>query len=193
MIRSVLAGFFIGIGATVYLTIGGVVGAVFFSVGLATILIFGFFLFTGKAGLLSTNEIRVWKLCEVWIGNFLGAALCVALLKLTPVAVELSTKATAIVATRNGNPFVANTALGFLCGVLMYSAVTGYKKTESLLYIVLPIVTFIMTGCNHCVADMFYLTIGADEVADFVSLIPTTMGNVIGCNFVPLAIKLTDK
>lgn len=193
MTRAILAGFFIGIGAAVYLTIGGVVGAAFFSVGLATILVFGFSLFTGKAGLLATGEIRPLELLNVWLDNFIGVILCTRLLTLTPIGADLVAKAAAIVEVRNSNSIITNLVLGFFCGVLMYAAVTGYKKMSNLFYIILPVVTFIMVGCNHCIADMAYIMLGADEWADFISLVPTTAGNVIGCNFIPLLLRLGER
>ena len=50
-ILSIIAGIMIGIGGLVNLSIGGVVGAIVFSVGLLTIIYYQFALFTGKAGL----------------------------------------------------------------------------------------------------------------------------------------------
>ena len=82
---SILAGFMIGMGGIIYLTLGGVVGALFFSLGLMTIITFKFELFTGKAGLLATNEIGFWKLCKIWLGNLLGTGLCGFLALMTPV------------------------------------------------------------------------------------------------------------
>ena len=193
MTKAILAGFFIGIGAAVYLTLGGVVGAAFFSVGLATILVFGFSLFTGKAGLLATGEIRPWELLCVWVWNCAGVYICALLLMLTPIGAGLVAKAAAIVDVRNSNTMVENLVLGIFCGVLMYAAVAGYKKTGNLFYIVLPVVTFIMVGCNHCVADMAYIMLGSDEWADLISLVPTTAGNVIGCNFIPLLMRLGER
>ena len=54
---SIFAGFLIGMGGIIYLKVGGIAGALFFSLGLMTIITFKFNLFTGKAGLLSTEEI----------------------------------------------------------------------------------------------------------------------------------------
>lgn len=53
MIKSIMAGFMIALAAAIYITVGGVVGAFMFSLGLLTILYFQFNLFTGKAGLLA--------------------------------------------------------------------------------------------------------------------------------------------
>ena len=50
-ILSIIAGIMIGIGGLVNLSIGGVAGAIVFSVGLLTIIYYQFALFTGKAGL----------------------------------------------------------------------------------------------------------------------------------------------
>lgn len=69
----------------------------------------------------------------------------------------------------------------------MYIAVTGFKLTQNYLFIVAPVAFFILCGFNHCVADMFYTSLGAIQWKDFIHLIPTTAGNIIGCNLIPLA------
>lgn len=52
---SILAGMMIAIGGIINLSIGGIAGALLFSMGLLTILTLRFELFTGKAGLLATR------------------------------------------------------------------------------------------------------------------------------------------
>ena len=56
---SIMAGFLVGMGATIYLTLGEIAGALFFSLGLTTIVIFRFNLFTGKAGLYADGKISL--------------------------------------------------------------------------------------------------------------------------------------
>lgn len=184
-----LAGFFIGIGAIVYLTLGGIPGALLFALGLMTIVSFGFNLFTGKAGLLATNEITPVELAKIWIGNFFGAAICAFLIGNTPVGKDLMEFAEAIVRTRNAQSIFVNIILGIFCGVLMYVAVMGYKEFRNYLFIYIPVAVFILNGFNHCVADMFYTCLAAEKLADFESLIPTTIGNIIGTNLVPYMTK----
>ena len=58
MRNSILAGIMISIGAALYLVIGGIPGAILFSIGLLTILYFQFHLFTGKAGLFAAVAAR---------------------------------------------------------------------------------------------------------------------------------------
>lgn len=70
-----LAGICIGLGAVVYLSVGGPMGAVLFSIGLITVLTFKLKLFTGKAYLLSSGDISGQELFNIWFMNFFGAFL----------------------------------------------------------------------------------------------------------------------
>jgi hypothetical protein len=56
---AILAGFLIGMGAIINLSVGGIYGALLFAFGLMTIVSFKYNLFTGKAGLLVTKEITI--------------------------------------------------------------------------------------------------------------------------------------
>jgi formate/nitrite transporter FocA (FNT family) len=184
---SILAGFLIAMGGIINLTLGGIPGALFFSLGLLTIVTFKYELFTGKAGLLTTGEIKSWKLFTIWLGNFIGTAACALMVSMTPSAETLTTKAAAIVALRSGQPAIVNLLLGIYCGMLMYIAVTGFKYSQNYLFIIMPVAFFILCGFNHCVADMFYTSLGATEWKHYLHLIPTTIGNIIGFNLIPLA------
>ena len=74
MIKSILAGFMIALSAAIYLSVGGVIGAFMFSIGLLSILYFQYSLFTGKAGMLAEGAIRPERLVLVWLGNLIGCA-----------------------------------------------------------------------------------------------------------------------
>lgn len=176
--KSIIAGIFIGIAAITNLKVGGgVLGAFLFSVGLIAVLRFEAELFTGKAGLLATREIGVWKILEIWIGNLLGTALPIALILFTPNSADLSQAAIQIVEIRISNGFAANLILGIFCGILMTIAVRTFVR-EQPLYAILPVMVFILAGFNHCVADMAYCHLAN---YGYETLIPTTVGNIIGC------------
>ena len=49
ILKSILAGIMISLGCYINLRIGGVVGAIMFSLGLMSVILFGYNLFTGKA------------------------------------------------------------------------------------------------------------------------------------------------
>lgn len=191
MILSILAGLMIAVGSVINLSVGGALGAFMFSLGLLTVLIFKLELFTGKAGLLATNEMKIGKLSEIWIGNFIGTAIVAILLTLTPKGVDLFEKATQIVAIRNANDFYTNFVYGGFCGLMMYLAVSSYALGGlNPVYAALPVAAFILCGFNHCVADMFYLNIGATALTDYLTFIPTTIGNICGCCLMPWMLGL---
>lgn len=179
--ESILAGIAIGLGAIAYLNIGGVYGAIFFSLGLMIILTFQMELFTGKAGLLVTREINWLKLLKIWVGNFLGTFLVAALYTMTPAGMAMAVEAAEIIAVRVSNGYLANFLLGVGCGILMFVACRFYDKLGPA-YVVFPIAVFILCGFNHCVADMFYLHMNCTELLSYRILIPTTLGNLVGCN-----------
>lgn len=187
---SIVAGMMIAIGGIIFLTLSGLEGALLFSMGLLTILCLKLELFTGKAGLLATKEITPRKLLEIWIGNFIGTLGMALMLLLTPRGVELSNKAIEIVAIRLANGFFVNLIYGIFCGMLMFIAVKTWQFTNgNPFYAMMPVGIFIVCGFNHCVADMFYLHMGCLHFSDYWVLIPTTIGNLIGCNIIPLAIN----
>lgn len=181
---SILAGFMIAMGGIAYMSIGGIAGALFFSLGLITVLTFNLKLFTGKAGLLATREIKPKELVLIWIGNFIGAGICGLLAYATPLSQVLTQKAVGIIATRSQALPQVNLIYGIFCGLLMYIAVTGFKMTGNYLFAIAPVAFFILCGFNHCVADMFYTVMALGSPWH---LIPTTIGNIIGCNIIPLS------
>ena len=186
---SIVAGMMIAIGGTIYLTLSGLEGALLFSMGLLTILCLKLELFTGKAGLLATREITLGKLLEIWIGNFLGSWIFAFLLIMTPKGVDLAMRASEIVAIRIANGFFVNFIYGIMCGMLMFMAVKTWQFTNgNPFYAMMPVGIFILCGFNHCIADMFYLHIGCADLFDYQVLIPTTLGNLLGCNIIPWAI-----
>ena len=187
---SIIAGMMIAIGGTIFLTIGGLEGALLFSMGLLTILCLKLELFTGKAGLLATKEIKPRKLLEIWIGNFLGTGIIAFLLITTPKGIFLAEEASKIVAIRLANGFFVNLIYGILCGLLMFMAVKTWQLTNgNPIYAMMPVAIFIICGFNHCIADMFYLHLGCMKITNYHVLIPTTIGNIIGCNIIPWGIN----
>lgn len=191
MISAILAGMLIAMGAALYLTVGGALGAFLFSLGLLTILYFKFALFTGRAGLLATGDIRVGELIKIWFGNFIGCIIGVSLLNAAGLDYEISEAASRIVYVRENASMVENAAKAIFCGMLMYIAVNYYER--SLLVTVGSVAAFILLGAAHCIADMVYMMLG--EVEPWIglwSLLVVTIGNVIGCNIIPIAQKLRE-
>ena len=184
MISAILAGMLITMGAALYLKVGGAIGATLFSLGLLTILYFKFALFTGRAGLLVTREIKIGELAKIWLGNFIGCIVGVSLLNAAGLGYEISEAASRTVAIRESAGIVENMAKAVFCGMLMYIAVNYYER--SLIVTIGSVAAFILLGAAHCVADMAYMMLA--QVTPWTGLLSlgcVTIGNVVGCNIIP--------
>ena len=72
-LRPLFAGALIGLGGAIYLTIGGIVGAVAFAFGLMGVIHYGAPLYTGMAGFINVKDKFAWiMLLITLIGNFIG-------------------------------------------------------------------------------------------------------------------------
>lgn len=195
VIRAICAGASIALGGTVFLACENkVVGAFLFAVGLITVLVFGFDLYTGKA----CNEAFIkspGKLAVIWIGNFIGAVLF-GLMVSTHGA--LNATAAAVAAGKLAKPFYIVIIDGIICEFCIAIAVRGYAKAEGFakyLVVVLGVMVFILCGAEHVVADMFYLA--AARAADIpkiaLFLLWATVGNAAGGVIWWLGEKFTAK
>lgn len=128
MYSSILAGILIAMGCITYLTVGGILGAFMFSFGLLAILRLRLNLFTGKAGLLATNEMNLRELVSIYAGNLLGTGFIACLFAITENGQTLSKQAYQIVQARlSANP-LDNLIYAILCGMLMSLAVTIFER-----------------------------------------------------------------
>lgn len=151
---SILAGILIGMGGVVYLSCENrVVGSLLFSFGLLTIVCRQLSLYTGKIGYIKKFGVR--DLLLTLAGNFVGTFLVGAVVRLT----RSSITSQALVHTKLSDSPLSIFILAVFCGALMYLAVDNYKKSRSWLFIILPVVIFILCGFEHCIANMFYFTL----------------------------------
>lgn len=170
---AIWAGACIGIGGTVYLKVGGVPGAVLFSIGLIAVVSYKLKLFTGVAGF--ADKDNWWELIPILAGNIIGCAMLAAL----PTNLDVS----AIVANRAACPWYNAFLLAIGCGFLMTTAVK-FAREGKWLPLLFCVPVFILCGFYHCVADAFYYAVGWKMLT--VKIIPvyiaTVLGNVVGCN-----------
>ena len=194
LILSIYSGLCIGLGGTVYLSCDNkILGSFLFGLGLFTILNFGFNLFTGKVGHFVNNKPSYWGfLGIVWLGNFIGTFLFAKMIAATRYGATLQAKANALCLVKDGDSIVSLLVLGIFCGMLMFIAADGYKNIENqvgkVVVVFLPVMVFILSGFEHCIADMFYFSLAGDFSALMLkSLIVITVGNSIGGGLIPLA------
>ena len=179
--------------------------AAVFPAGLILVVLTGSELFTGNclllAPMLSKNikiTLTLKNLGIVYAGNLIGS---VAVAILTVYSGALDGAANAIVLTaayKCGMGFGTALLRAVLCNVLVCFAVwcslTSKSATGKILAVYPPIFAFVALGAEHSVANMYYLSAGllasakygivADSLnvgnALLYSLLPTTIGNVIG-------------
>lgn len=196
-VLAAMAGVCIAVGGTVFLSLDNkVIGAFLFTVGLFSICVNGFNLFTGKVGYVLDNPPRyLLYLANVWLGNLFGTWAAAALLSLTRVGPALQTKAAGLCDVKLADGALSVFVLAIFCNLLMYIAVDGFKNNPhefgKYLGLFLGVVVFILCGFEHCVANMFYFSMaGAWDMHTFIWLLIMTAGNAVGGLLIPVAKKV---
>ena len=196
-ISGILAGISISIGGTVFLLCESkIIGALFFTVGLFSVCVFGFSLFTGKVCYIFDNDrAYALKLPLIWLGNLTGALIAAFLEMQTRLGPNLSEKAAAICQTKLGQGLLSAFILAVFCNIMIFIAVEGYKtiphELGKYLAILFGVTVFVICGFEHCVANMYYFTVGKAWSAEAaLYLLVMTAGNAVGGISIPLLRKL---
>lgn len=196
------------------------VGGLAFSLGLILVVITGGELFTSSvltlvakaSGKLRWSSVLInW--CVVYLGNLVGALLLVVCMLFAKqymfsdgmVGVNLMK----IAQHKLHHDFIQAVTLGIMCNVLVCIAVwmsySGRSLTDKILVMTLPVAMFVSAGFEHCIANMFQVSMAISiknfapeafwvasgaNVADFAdltvlnfalnNLLPVTIGNIIG-------------
>ena len=196
LILGILAGISISLGGTVFLLCADkTVGALLFSVGLFCVCVFGFNLFTGKVCYVFDNDKQyALALPVIWISNLIGAV-CTGLLEsVTRMGPQLADKAAAVCQGKLDQTPLSTFVLAVFCNIMIYIAVEGYKNIPhefgKYLAILFGVIVFILCGFEHCVANMYYFTVGGVwgwKAIGYLMLM--TLGNAAGGVLIPLLRK----
>jgi formate/nitrite transporter len=199
---------YIGLGLTKFIT-----GAVF-SVGLMLVVIAGAELFTGNNLIMASvlgGHTKPSKLLRNWgivfLANFLGSLLLVAIMYGSGLwkggDMQIGAKALAIANAKVNLPFWEAFFRGIGCNWLVCLAVwmmlSARDVSGKIWAAFFPIMAFVATGFEHCVANMYFIPMGiflkgTDVVTKaglnlanltwggfiFRNIIPVTIGNIIG-------------
>ena len=190
-LRAFITGTLIAVGGIAYLSCDNkYIGSFLFGTGLFVILNFDLALFTGKVGYAVNNKPDyLFDLLIIWLGNFAGTAISALLVLCTRIS-GISEKASALCEIKTSDSPVSILVLAFFCGMLMFIAADGYKAISNsagkALTIFLPVVVFILSGFEHCIANMFYFSLAdAWTAKTFGYLLLMSLGNAIGGIFIP--------
>ena len=185
---AIMAGIAIGIGGVVYLSVENkMVGAMLFTIGLYTVCVQGLNLYTGKVGyMLGKGLDYIGFLAVVWFGNLIGTY-CTAFAVNHTRAAKIAETAVALCQVKNGDSLISLFILGIFCGILMYAGVDSYKKCQNPLVLIFCVAVFILSGFEHCIADMFYYSLAGMWTLDvLVRILVITVGNAVGGILIPL-------
>ena len=186
---SIGAGLAISIGGTVYLSVDNkIIGSLLFAVGLYAIVLNGLFLYTGKVGYLvdQSDKIEYLGLLAItWLGNLAGTWIGAVAVLNTRIQ-GIRENAVGICETKLADGPLSIFLLAIFCGILMYIAVDGFREKENPLILFICVSVFILSGFEHCIANMFYFSIaGAWSLKTIVYLIIMTLGNSLGGVLIP--------
>ena len=186
LLKGIYAGIMIGIGGTIYLSVSNqVVGAILFAIGLLTICVYKMNLYTGMIGYILENKFGYLKtLIITLLGNLLGTIITALLILNTRIA-NISIRAREMVIIKISDNYLSIFILSVFCGILMYIAVNNFKKGEDsiikYLSIFICVVVFILCGFEHCIANMYYISLAkAWSFKSAISMLFMILGNSFG-------------
>lgn len=219
LVLSLLAGFYISFGAQLSTVVtsdaarhlgAGVarlLGGSVFSVGLVLVVVCGAELFTGNSLLAAAvlhGEIGLGKMLENWgvviLGNLLGAVFLAWLMYETrlwesgEVGAQAIRTATAKCGLKPWVAFVRGVLCNWLVCLAVFMATAARDVSGKVLACFIPIMTFVASGFEHSVANMYFipaglfLAAGVPQVDPSLSwwnfaaanLVPVTLGNIVG-------------
>ena len=133
-------------------------------------------------------------LAIIWAGNWIGTWLVGSALRCSRVGNELSRKAASLCSAKVADDWISLLVLGFFCGMLMYLAVESFRRKNEIptpgpvLMVFLCVMIFILSGFEHCIADMFYFSAaGAWNADSLKTILIITAGNSLGGFLLPAA------
>ena len=209
---GILAGIAIGLGGFLNLLLVSTgieacryLGGVVFSVGLFTVCFFGLHLYTGKIGYVMENDHTfALSLLIMYVGNVIGAVGFGYLMYLTGAIRETAVNVALNKIVFDGE--VGSSPLkiliySFFCCIMVFLAVDVFKKTNNwlvkILNLVVCVALFVITGMEHCVANMFYFAFSniysTHFLHAFLALLIATAGNSLGAIATYLVVREVNR
>ncbi|WP_313233065.1 formate/nitrite transporter family protein [Tissierella praeacuta] len=219
---GIMAGTYIGFGAfgniVIMQTLGNIdiglmkfLGSSVFPVGLMLVVFSGSELFTGNNLMtmaLMDRKISIKGLLKNWslvyLGNFIGSLILAYLIyKSQLVNKDILNITFNISSSKTALSFQVAFIRGLLCNILVCLAVWMAASAQDIISriftIWFPIMLFVLSGYEHSIANMFFLSLGKYCGLNitwsniwFSNLIPVTLGNIVGGGLIiPIAYYIT--
>lgn len=183
--KCILAGFLISLSCVVYaVSANHYVGSFLFSLGLTSIIIKEYYLYTGKVGNITLSGTP--KLIVMFLINIIAAYLFAHLFTYTRLDLSYMTE---VAHKKFDDNFISIFILGIGCGVMMHLAYYNFKKYENPVYVIMPIMFFIIAGFDHCIANAAFAGLSNVPLTFtlFLKICTVAVGNGVGsCIFTKL-------
>lgn len=228
-VLAIAAGALIAFGAQVSLTVmtgtesiswgfAKLIGAMTFATGLMMVVLTGAELFTGNVMMtfaVIEKRTSFFKLLRNWsivyVGNFVGSIILALLIYLSGCSHNsheaLGVMGLTTACTKASLPFIEAFTRGILCNWLVCLAIWMASSSRHVIgkifAIFFPIMTFVASGYEHSIANMYFLTNGlflkntpaivaasgltTEQLSHLTlkscllgNLLPVTLGNIIG-------------
>lgn len=178
--QSVLSGILVGLGVISQLQIQNTyISAMLFSLALLVIIECNLKLYTGRIGFFKITEIK--NLILILLCNLLGVIIPIFCLIYKSGIYE---KMINVSNMKFSNGYIELFLCAFMCGILMFIAVYCHKPIIT----IFCIMTFILSGYEHCIADFPYLLINFN-ISHFVKFLCIILGNSLGAICINKIIK----
>ena len=193
ILKMFISGLFISLGGTIFLAIENkIVGGVFFSIALLSVLNFKTMLYTGRIGyVLEYSKEERLELLVTILFNVIGTIFFAFIIFLMGNA-TINTRVLTVVDAKMSEVWYEVIARSFMCGVMMVIAVEGFKKFDNPLMknliVILSIALFVISGFEHSIANFFYYYLALFNgrgffFNDLLVLLFTVLGNSLGSIF----------
>lgn len=202
LVYGILAGFIVGFGGVVLLSVSSsTLGSFLFAGALFIILSLKYGLFTGMVGYYFYNDRKVYRkqLTLTLIGNILGTFIIASLIKLTRYGPHLVALAQTKTAPKLEDSLLSLFILAIFCNMFVTNATHQFKynpyQVGKYLAIFVSIMTFVLSGYEHSIANSFFFFLAGDftKRALLVFLV-ILIGNIIGGLIIPtIALMYDDK
>ena len=209
---GILAGAAIGLGGFLNLLLVSTgiealryLGGFVFSIGLFTVCFFGLHLYTGKIGYVMENDRSfALSLLIMYLGNVIGAVGFGYLMHLTGVIQDTATTVALnkiVFDGETGSSPLKILLYSFFCCIMVFLAVDVYKKSNNwfikICNLVICVALFVITGMEHCVANMFYFAFAnvysSHFLNAFLALLIATAGNSLGAISTYLVVNAVNR
>ena len=168
-VDSISAGIMISVGVIIYLNCSNkIVGAFLFSLGLLTIMAFGFNLYTGKVGNVRKPK-DIPYILTVLIMNAVGCLLMFTF---------PTNGAADVMAAKLACPLGYVFGKAIVCGLIIYICVEQKKKPY---FTIIGIPAFILCGAEHSIADICFVFASRHVSWQEIGfLLVVALGNAVG-------------